>query len=169
MAQNAYLTIRRFVRRALYVPVRLVTSDRQERTVLLRAALDLWRVKRWLVASGYTATWQKTQDRTHPIGVAVSTLTVERTARIVTAAARRTIGLETSCLPRSIVLCWYLRSAGIACDLVSGMGRKEGKWIGHAWVEVAGKPIGEAADIRLQYPSFRNQLSRLFDPESGEA
>lgn len=166
MFRDAYPLIKRFARRALYVPKRLITSNRHERAVLLRAAWDLWRVKRWLAISGYSATWRKTQNRTHPIGVAVSKLTAERTGRIVTAAARRTIGLETSCLPRSIVLCWYLRSAGIACDLVSGMGRKDGKWIGHAWVEVEGKPVLEAADIRLQYPSFRNQLSKLSNPES---
>lgn len=169
MVQDTYLPLKRLVRRALYVPVRLITFDRQERAVLLRAAWDLWRVKRWLATSGYTATWQKAQNRTHPIGAAVSTLTVERTGRIVTAAARRTIGMETSCLPRSIVLCWYLRSAGIACDLVSGMGRKEGEWVGHAWVEVDGKPILEEADIRQQYPSFRNQLSRLSNPQGLEA
>jgi len=59
----------------------------------------------------------------------------------------------TNCLERSLVLYRYLAAAGAAPYLVIGMAPRSGPFRGHAWVEVAGRPVGEtAADLAPYQP-----------------
>lgn len=54
------------------------------------------------------------------------------------------------CLPRALLLAALLRRRGIAADLWLGA-RVGGDFDAHAWVEIDGAPINEAADLEAQY------------------
>ncbi|MDQ2805837.1 MAG: lasso peptide biosynthesis B2 protein [Chloroflexota bacterium] len=59
----------------------------------------------------------------------------------------------TNCLERSLVLYRYLVRAGAKPHLVIGMAPPGGAFRGHAWVEVAGHPVGETrADLAPYQP-----------------
>ncbi len=58
-----------------------------------------------------------------------------------------------NCLERSLILYRYLAAAGAAPHLVIGLAPPGGPFRGHAWVEVAGRPVGEtAADLAPYQP-----------------
>lgn len=150
---------RRLARRLLRVPARLLAYSREERALLLHSAVDLVAIDRTLKRSGYEAALTRIASA-HRLAETVRRIPVDDVARIVDAAARWTIGLHASCLRRAILLTWLLRSAGVACDLVAGVGRPNGRWSGHAWVEVDGVPFGASAQDKATYVAFRAQLSR---------
>lgn len=54
--------------------------------------------------------------------------------------------LRFTCLPRSIVTWAMLRRRGIPVDLRIGVGGSSREFASHAWVEIAGLPIGEELD-----------------------
>ena len=60
----------------------------------------------------------------------------------VDAAARHHLWAMT-CLPRALGLRWLLGRAGIPADLRIGIARQDGQLLAHAWVERAGRPVGE--------------------------
>ena len=75
-------------------------------------------------------------------------------------AGRSVIGAR--CLGRSLVLWFLLRRRGIDAVLVIGADMPRGGELpAHAWVEVAGEPVNDAADIRDRFGSFELQLPRL--------
>jgi hypothetical protein len=104
--------------------------------------------------------------------------TLERLARSATAAIDETItpdeavaiGRETAlavglvahrpivgdqCLGRSLVTWSLLRREGIDSTLVVGAEPPAGDVLSaHAWVEVAGVPVNERADVRKRFGSF---------------
>lgn len=57
--------------------------------------------------------------------------------------------LEINCLPRSIVLWWMLRRAGLPAELRIGVQKEPGAFAAHAWVEYAGAPVGDAASAHF--------------------
>lgn len=58
-----------------------------------------------------------------------------------------------NCLERSLVLYRFLAAAGAAPCLVLGADRRGPRFAGHAWVVVAGQPIGETpADLAPYRP-----------------
>ncbi len=60
---------------------------------------------------------------------------------------------STNCLERSLVLYRYLAAAGATPHLVIGVAPPGGVFRGHAWVEVAGTPVGETlADLAPYQP-----------------
>lgn len=73
-----------------------------------------------------------------------------RLARLVGAAARHHLWSMT-CLPRSLALQALLRRHGIEADLRIGVRREGGELQAHAWVERAGSPVGEPADVELRF------------------
>lgn len=148
--------MRREVRRALS---RLAAYSWSDRLVLIRMAIDVVRIDLWLRHQGYRATYARTEI-IHPLGRRIAVMPVDDVVRLVDAAARWTIGSEKSCLRRSLLTVWLLRSAGVRCDLVSGVGRGDTGWQGHAWVEVDGVPLRQIEDVHEQYSAFREQLSR---------
>ena len=62
----------------------------------------------------------------------------------VDAAARHHLRAMT-CLPRALGLRWLLGRAGIPSDLRIGIARQGEQFLAHAWVERAGRPVGERA------------------------
>lgn len=80
-----------------------------------------------------------------------------RAARWIGVAARNVPG-GASCLVRSLALLGLLRRHGIAAQLRVGIGRTAPRLEAHAWVEVDGAPVNDAADIAARYPPFAGSL-----------
>jgi hypothetical protein len=75
-------------------------------------------------------------------------------------AGRSVIGAR--CLGRSLVLWFLLRRRGIDAELVIGADMPRGGQLpAHAWVEVAGEPVNDEADVRERFGGFDLQLPRL--------
>ena len=51
--------------------------------------------------------------------------------------------LPANCLPRALVLCRLLRREGLQAELRLGVGKPEGEFSAHAWVEHAGRALAE--------------------------
>jgi hypothetical protein len=67
-------------------------------------------------------------------------------ARAETIARR--LRLPDTCLYRAMVRFAGLRAAGVDARFLMGV-KRDAPEVGHAWVEVAGSPVGEAIDARL--------------------
>lgn len=78
-------------------------------------------------------------------------------------AARKVIG--ALCLGRSLVLWFMLRRRGFDAELVIGAEPvRAGVLPAHAWVELDGVPVNDAADVRDRFGSFGLQLPHLSAP-----
>lgn len=76
-----------------------------------------------------------------------------RLARLVGAASRHHLW-PMACLPRSLALQALLRRHGIETDLRIGVRREAGGLRAHAWIEQAGSPVGEPADVELRFQAL---------------
>lgn len=74
----------------------------------------------------------------------------ERLHRLVGWAARLHWPPKT-CLPRSLTLRWMLARRGIDSGLRIGVRRVQADILAHAWIELAGQPVGETPD---QFPAI---------------
>ena len=72
-------------------------------------------------------------------------------------AARNTPGADT-CLVRSLALLGVLRRNGIPAELRIGVGTTQPRLAAHAWVEVDGVPVNEAANVATRYAPFAGPL-----------
>ena len=70
-----------------------------------------------------------------------------------------------TCLPQSMVLWRFLQGQGIGCDLRLGARQENGNFEAHAWVEVDGVALNDAADVgerfRTLEPEVRGQRSEV--------
>jgi hypothetical protein len=73
--------------------------------------------------------------------------------RIVNAAARRSWP-RAKCLERSMVLWALLRREGIEGRIRFGVKPGAGTPEAHAWVEVAGEPVNDSADVATRYAAL---------------
>jgi hypothetical protein len=78
--------------------------------------------------------------------------------RVVNVAARHAFGPAT-CLSRSLVLRWLLQRRGIETQLRIGVRLAGGELDAHAWVEHAGVPLNDSADVGERYAAFDGELS----------
>ena len=74
-------------------------------------------------------------------------------AEAVNIAARHTL-FHATCLTRSLLLCWLLRRRGIPSELRIGVNLSAGTLRAHAWVECAGYPVNDRADIADEFKPF---------------
>lgn len=58
---------------------------------------------------------------------------------------------RANCLKRSLVLCRFLRSRCINCDLRIGADLSRGELFAHAWVEHAGIVLNDRADVSERF------------------
>lgn len=65
--------------------------------------------------------------------------------------AARILPLHTSCLARSLCLAWLLRRQGIACTVRIGARMVDKRLDAHAWVECAGVPLNDDADVAQRF------------------
>lgn len=54
------------------------------------------------------------------------------------------------CLPRALLLAGLLRRREVGAELCLGA-RKAGAFEAHAWIEIDGRPVNEAADLGMTY------------------
>ena len=80
-----------------------------------------------------------------------------RAARWIRVASRYCPG-GASCLVRSLALLGLLRRRGIAAELRVGVGRTAPRLEAHAWVELDGVPLNDAADVAARYAPFTGSL-----------
>jgi len=80
-----------------------------------------------------------------------------RAARWIRIAARYTPFANT-CLVRSLALLGLLRRRGVPAELRVGVGRTGPQLEAHAWVELDGAPVNDAADVAARYPPFAGSL-----------
>jgi len=82
----------------------------------------------------------------------------ELTARMVRAAAREGLG-SPNCLSRSLVLWWLLARQGFPAELRIGARKKDAALEAHAWVELAGRVLGEDDDPHSRYAAFHQPVA----------
>jgi hypothetical protein len=83
-----------------------------------------------------------------------STLPPESVIRMASRAqgiTRRLVGLNGTCLQRSMTLWAILAKRGVNADLRVGFRKHDDAIEGHAWVEYRGQPINEAASVVSTY------------------
>lgn len=94
--------------------------------------------------------------RLRRVGEQVSSPTVHQGSdlvdydRLVRVAARHHL-YAMSCLQRSLTLGILLARRGIQCRLLVGARKIDSSLDAHAWIEHAGRPVGEPADISQIY------------------
>ncbi len=75
-----------------------------------------------------------------------------RAARLIDGALRRAYRRSPGyCVERSLLLFHLLRRGGHPVRLCFGVMPEDGRLAGHAWVELAGEPVAEAADPRDRF------------------
>ena len=74
-------------------------------------------------------------------------------AEAVNIAARHT-PFHATCLTRSLLACWLLRRRGVFSELRIGVNLSSGTLKAHAWVEYAGQPVNDRADIADEFRPF---------------
>ena len=103
----------------------------------------------WLAIRSDVASRPPDTDRCSSVAKAVSMV-----------SNRRLIG--ATCLPRSLTTWFLLRRRGIDAVVVLGADVSNTDGLpAHAWVEVEGVPLNEAADIRERFGSFGLELPHL--------
>ena len=138
---------------------KLKTMSGTERWWLLQAWLLLPVVKILLWQIGYRRTLANLERwlPLHPGNLNTATpeqqQQAERLGRLVTGAANHNL-LVINCLPRSLVLWWMLRRAGLAADLRIGVQKEAGDFAAHAWIEHCGQVVTENAQVRIDYTPF---------------
>jgi hypothetical protein len=68
--------------------------------------------------------------------------------------AARNLFFEATCLERSIVLWWLLRSRGIPVELRVGGRKQAERFEAHAWVEFEGTVLGDDAGAHDHFVPF---------------
>ena len=74
-------------------------------------------------------------------------------AEAVNIAARHT-PFHATCLTRSLLACWLIRRRGVSSELRIGVNLSSGTLKAHAWVEYAGQPVNDRADIADEFRPF---------------
>lgn len=80
-----------------------------------------------------------------------------RAVRWIGVASRYCPG-GASCLVRSLALLGLLRRRGLGAQLRVGVGATAPRLEAHAWVELDGVPVNDAADVAARYPPFDGSL-----------
>ena len=133
--------------------------SRRERAWLRQAWLFLPVVNVLLRRIGYRRTlgWLQTRCARKAASV-LPEADAAALGRLVNIAARYSV-LPVNCLPRSMVLWWLLRRAGVAADLRIGVQKEADVLMAHAWVEFAGVPVGDTGSGR--YDAFALSFAPL--------
>ena len=92
--------------------------------------------------------------------VDAAAMRAQTVARAVgTAAVRGPV--RATCLPRALLTWWLLRREGIASCLRIGVAREGGVFKAHAWVEHAGRPLGDDPEIARRFLDLDRDFATL--------
>ncbi len=126
---------------------------RPERRVLLTAIILLPVTRIGLRAFGLRKTQSWLMRGPALVDKPYSNVGAGRAAELVDIASRRAF-FESTCLARSLVLGRILRGLGVANALRIGVRVTEGALNAHAWIECAGVPLNDLADIGESFAPF---------------
>ncbi len=88
-----------------------------------------------------------------------------RLCRVMTKGANLSF-IHTTCLHRSLTICWLLQRRGIGCELHIGVTRQNGIFAAHAWVEKDGTVLNDKRDKVLKFVEFDQPLTpKMFDTQ----
>jgi hypothetical protein len=139
---------------------RLRSLTPAQRNVLAASVVVLPLVRLSLRVRGFRATTRRLAAMSNRSSAEADLLAARQAADAVAIAARVPVGAR--CLARSLVLWFLLRRRGIDAQLVLGAGKpSDGALPAHAWVELSGVPVNDAADIRERFGSFGLELPPL--------
>lgn len=131
-----------------------------ERKLVLRAMGFLPLTEAGLRTLGFRR-WKQTIEYFSPavpgrqsLGPAAQLEIAETIARAARSAERHAPAAPPNCLERSLVLWWLLRREGIDAELHVGARKSELRFEAHAWVELAGVVLNDAADVHSHYARF---------------
>lgn len=74
-------------------------------------------------------------------------------ARLEESSAQR-LSFRSSCLEKSLVLCWLLQRRGIEAELRIGARKEKGNFEAHAWVELRGEVLNDFAGHNRGFTAF---------------
>jgi hypothetical protein len=131
----------------------------EDRALILRAALFLPVTEIGLRLAGFRR-WKsllerfsRVERRSQPLTPGALRATALRVARAVRSAELHGPA-DPNCLERSLTLWWLLCRNGVESELHIGA-RKEGARLeAHAWIELGGKILNEAAEVHQHYARF---------------
>jgi len=98
------------------------------------------------------------QRKPLPRPARLTTDQLPRLGTLVNSAAHHALG-PANCLTRSLYLWWLLRRRGIDSQLRIGVRLNGGVLDGHAWVEYAGVPVNDRADVSADFAPFDKPVS----------
>ena len=61
---------------------------------------------------------------------------------------------RVNCRARGLALYYFLRREGVDVCLCYGLGKRDGEFVGHCWLEKNGAPYLETHDPQMQYTPF---------------
>lgn len=83
---------------------------------------------------------------------------IQHLGNLVNSASHHSLG-PANCLTRSVYLWWLLRRRGVDSQLRIGVRLVKGTLDGHAWVEQAGVPVNDRADVSADFAAFDRPIS----------
>lgn len=122
------------------------------------AGLRLAGFRRWKTALA----WLAPSVETGPSGSAA--LESARVIARMDSAAARNLFFHASCLEKSMVLWWLLRSRGIPAELRVGARKQAERFEAHAWVEFEGTVLNDFSETHLHFVPFDGPITSMETP-----
>ena len=137
---------------------RFAALPREEKRILLSAALMLPVADMALRTFGFQKTQRFLCRKTAGIKPLLSSRadqlgSAQNIAVLVSIAARRS-PYKATCLRQSLVSWWLLQRKGIVTTLIVGVGKEDGSFKAHAWIELNGTPIFKNEYSQMTYSSI---------------
>ena len=76
------------------------------------------------------------------------------------ALAAAAVPWPTTCLSRSLALCWFLRRQGVAAEVQLGVRPRPGGLEAHAWVVWQGAVLNDSPDVAQRYTPLSLPMAR---------
>ena len=76
------------------------------------------------------------------------------------ALAAAAVPWPTTCLSRSLALCWFLRRQGVAAEVQLGVRPRPGGLEAHAWVVWQGAVLNDTPDVAQRYTPLSLPMAR---------
>ena len=76
------------------------------------------------------------------------------------ALAAAAVPWPTTCLSRSLALCWFLRRQGVAAEVQLGVRPQPGGLEAHAWVVWQGAVLNDTPDVAQRYTPLSLPMAR---------
>jgi hypothetical protein len=145
---------------------KLLALSLPEALLLPQAAFGLLLARAFLATTGYRHA-SRALDRLGGVPLVPAlrgdaAARAQATARLVYAAGAR-FPARATCLPKALVLRSLLKRQRIAADLRIGVRLVDGRLEGHAWVEHAGVPLSQDANVAERFRPFPGDLATVGD------